>query len=86
MGLSVWNQVNTDKFFSISKINKKTLEKHGINIPVTQFKDIVKKTPPHNQIPTGSTNSHGHLRMTNIYRFEDFNYLKSINTAPEVTT
>ena len=32
MGLSVWNQVDNSKYFCLSSINKKILEKNGINI------------------------------------------------------
>lgn len=72
MGLSVWNQVDNNKYFSISSIDKKVMARYGINIPVCKFKQIVKKTPPHTTIATGSERALGERRRTNIYRYEDF--------------
>ena len=72
MGLSVWNQVDNSKYFCLSSINKKILAKNGINIPLSQFKEIVKRTPPYTKILTGSSRCLGHHRKTNIYRYEDF--------------
>lgn len=72
MGLSVWNQVDNWKYFSISSIDKKVLAKHGINISVTQFKEIVRRTPAYTTISTGSDRVMGQRRRTNIYRYEDF--------------
>ena len=72
MGLSVWNQVDNKKYFSISSIDKRVMKEYGINIPVSKLKEIVRKTPPHAQITTGSMNAMGERRLTNIYRYEDF--------------
>lgn len=76
MGLSVWNQVDNSKYFCLSSIDKKALIKHGINIPVTQFKEIVRRTPAYTSISTGSDRVMGHRRKTNIYRYDDFVNLK----------
>lgn len=82
MGLSVWNQVDNERYFCLSSINKKELERHSINIPLTQFKEIVRRTAPHIQIMTGSDRAMGRRRMTNIYRYEDFtNTLKQSEGA-----
>lgn len=75
MGLSVFNQVDNKKYFSISTINKLMLEEKGISIPVSKFKAIVRKSPPHMSIATGSDRIMGRCRRTNIYRYEDFLYL-----------
>ena len=75
MGLSVWNQVDNDKYFSLSSIDKKVLARKGINIPVSQFKEIARKTSAYTTIATGSNRVMGQRRKTNIYRYEDFDYL-----------
>ena len=75
MGMSVWNQVDNKKYFSISSIDKKIMNEHGINIPVSRFKEIVRRTQPHTTITTGSDYSPGERRTTNIYRYEDFKNL-----------
>lgn len=75
MGLSVDNQVDNKKYFSISTINKRRLEEKGIKLPVSQFKDIVRKSPPCISIATGSDRIRGRCRKTNIYRYDDFLYL-----------
>ena len=78
MGLSVWNQVDNSKYFCLSSINKKILAKHGINISLTQFKEIVRRTAPYTKILTGSDRCLGQHRKTNIYRYEDFVYLANV--------
>lgn len=72
MGLSVWNQVDNKKYFSLSSIDKKRLAEYGINMSISKFKDIVRRTPPYTKILTGSDRIIGEHRMTNIYRYEDF--------------
>ena len=75
MGLSVWNQVNSHQYFSISTIDAKELSCRNIQLSVSKFKEIVKKTPPHSTLITGSDRAMGHRRSTNIYRYDDFAYL-----------
>ncbi len=77
MGYSVHNQVDREKYFSISTIDKKMLEKYGITTPMTEFKEIVRRTQAYTQISTGSDRVMGQRRMTNIYRYEDFIVLSS---------
>lgn len=75
MGLSVFNQVDTQKYFSLSTIDLNQLRKRGVELSLADFKEIVKKTPPFTTIMTGSTRVMGNRRSTNIYRYDDFNYL-----------
>ena len=75
MGMSVFNQVDSKSYFSLSTINIKELRKRGIELPLSKFKDIVKKSTPHTTIMTGSARTMGNRRATNIYRYDDFNYL-----------
>lgn len=79
MGLSVFNQVDKKKYFSISTIDKNILHEKGIIMPISNFKQIVKKTPPHMQITTGSDVVSGRSRITKIYRYDDFMYLAQEN-------
>lgn len=75
MGLSVFNQVDSSKYFSLSTISKKHLVKNGINLSLETFKDIVRRTNPYTTIATGSNRVMGQRRMTKIYRYEDFKHL-----------
>ena len=79
MGLSVLNQVDKKKYFSISSIDKDILHEKGIVMPISSFKQIVKKSPPHMQIMTGSDVFPGHCRMTKIYCYDDFKFLAESN-------
>lgn len=72
MGQSVFNQVDTKKYFSLSTINKKILEEKGIKINLKDFKEIVRRTSPFMQIMTGSQIALRKQRLTNIYRYDDF--------------
>lgn len=75
MGLSVWNQVDNEKFFSISTIDKKVMQKHGLKMTVTQLRELARKTPPHAEIYTGQSKLIGQRRLTKIYRYQDFKEL-----------
>ena len=77
MGLSVWNQVDSNKYFSISSIDKLILKQKGIDISLAEFKEIVRRAPPFTIITTGSDVITGRTRRTKIYRYEDFEYLKN---------
>lgn len=46
MGMSVFNQVDNNKYFSLSTINKTKLVEMGINLPVSKFREIAKRSPP----------------------------------------
>lgn len=72
MGQSVLNQVDTSKYFSLSTIDKRILVEKGINISLTDFKEIVRRSPPFIQIITGSQIGRKKQRLTNIYRYDDF--------------
>ena len=72
MGQSVINQVDTSKYFSLSTIDKRILVEKGINISLTDFKEIVRRSPPFIQIITGSQIGRKKQRLTNIYRYDDF--------------
>ena len=77
MGLSVWNQVDSNRYFSISSVDRAILKQKGINITLSEFKEIVRRAPPFAVITTGSEVVTGRTRRTKIYRYEDFDYLKN---------
>ena len=76
MGLSVFNQVDNSKYFALSTIDKKAMEKHGITLSKAKFLEIARRSPPYTAIITGSDRITGQCRRTKIYRYEDFSYLK----------
>lgn len=71
MGWSVFNQVDPNKYFSISKIDKNCMQKYNINMTVSNFRRRVKKSVPFTEILTGQGNI-ACTRRTKIYRYEDF--------------
>ena len=75
MGMSVFNQVDNNKYFSLSTINKTKLVEMGINLPVSKFREIAKRSPPFTSILTGSDVIPSKSRRTNIYKYDDFKYL-----------
>lgn len=72
MGLSVWNQVDTKQYFSISTIDKKQMKEHGIEMTIAQLQEIARRTDPYAKVMTGSSRCLGQHRMTKIYRYKDF--------------
>lgn len=72
MGLSVFSQCDTRKYFSISTIKKSQMEKYGINMSVENLKNLARKSLPYAEIHTGQSKAIGFRRITKIYRYEDF--------------
>lgn len=72
LGYSVSNQLDTSRYFSISRIDKKCMAKYGINLTITNFKELAKRSPPYTKIMTGNATVPGQQKMINIYRYEDF--------------
>ncbi len=70
-GLSLENQVNLDKYFSISKINPERMSAYGIKLTPVELREKARHSPPFKLIHTGSTTP-GKSKLTKIYRYEDF--------------
>ncbi len=70
-GMSLKNQVNMDKYFSISTIDPERMKAYGINLTPVELRERARHSPYFKLIPTGSTTP-GKFRMTKIYRYEDF--------------
>lgn len=72
MGLSVFSQCDTKKYFSISTIEKSKMEQYGINMSVENLKKLARNSLPYAEIHTGQSKAIGYRRITKIYRYEDF--------------
>lgn len=72
MGLSVWSEVDTNKYFSISTIRKQAMEKHNITCTIKELQEKARKSVPVAEILTGQSKSLGMRKKTKIYRYEDF--------------
>ncbi len=76
MGLTVKNQINTKKYFSISTIDEKSMREAGVLLSVQELKERARNHPPWTTIMTGNPNDTNRQRETKIYRYEDFVGLK----------
>lgn len=83
MGISVFNQVDSNKYFSISNIDKEKMKKYGLNMSIKQLRDKARKTVPYMEVHTGQSDDKGYRRKTKIYRYEDF---KAVKNNAEVKT
>lgn len=72
MGASVSNQVNTDRYFSISTINKEKMMQAGLNMTVAELREKARYSKNYKIIYTGESGEHGHKKKTRIYKYEDF--------------
>lgn len=72
MGLSVQNQVDQTKYFSLSTIDKNQMVAHGLTISIERLKQIARTRTPHAEIVTGRTDKFGQQRLTKIWRYDDF--------------
>ena len=72
MGASVRNSVNTEKYFSISTIDKSVMEKLGLKMTIQELRAVARSSPPAFEIMTGTEEYPGRIRKTKIYRYSDF--------------
>lgn len=72
MGLSVFNQVDTTKYFSLSTINEERMKEYGLQMTVTELKQLAKQRVPAVEILTGDSLISSHQRITKCWRYEDF--------------
>lgn len=72
MGLSVSNQVNSEKYFSLSTIDPRRIEEHGLNMTVEQLRQKAKMTPYSFEIYTGSSHNLAYQRRVKIWAYESF--------------
>ena len=72
MGESVSNQVNTDRYFSISTISKEKMIKAGLNMTVAELREKARHSAHYQIIYTGEHGESGHKKKTRIYKYEDF--------------
>lgn len=72
MGMSVFSEVDTNKYFSISTIDKAKMQKHGLNMSIKQLRELALKSVPAAEIWTGQSKAIGMRRKTKIYAYEAF--------------
>ena len=72
MGASVSNQVNTDRYFSISTINKEKMIQAGLNMTVAELREKARHSKNYKIIYTGESGEYGHKKKTRVYKYEDF--------------
>ena len=72
MGESVSNQVNTDRYFSISTISLEKMKQAGLNMTVAELREKARKSANYQIIFTGESRAFGHRKKTKIYKYEDF--------------
>lgn len=72
MGLSVYNQVDSKQYFSLSTINKARMEEYGLTISINELRNLARSRPPYAEIYTGNSKDLKFQRRTKIYRYIDF--------------
>lgn len=79
MGLSVWSEVDTKQYFSISTIKKETMIEHNITCTIKELQEKARKSVPVAEIYTGQRKSTGMRKKTKIYKYDDFRTTNSGN-------
>ena len=73
MGMSIKNQIDSNKYFCLSSIDKSIMRQYGLKMTMSELKNKARKTLPYAEIFTGQTDAEGgQRRKTKIYRYEDF--------------
>ena len=76
MGVSVYSECDTRKYFSISRIDLKAMRDAGLNITAKELKEKARKSVPYAEIYTGQSKTMGFRQKTKIYRYIDFKEVK----------
>lgn len=77
MGLSIFNQIDTRKYFSLSTINPDEMKRHNITISPAQLKEQARTRIPAGVVPTGSIKDPSKQRLTKFWRYDDFSEVKN---------
>ena len=72
MGMTVRNQIDTKKYFSVSTIDEKAMREAGVKLTVQELKKRARASPRWGTVITGDPDDKNRQRETKIYRYEDF--------------
>lgn len=72
MGLTVFNQFDKSKYFSLTNIDAQAMKDNGLNMSKSKLRELARQRPPYMTALTGNDNDYGQCRITNIYRYKDF--------------
>ena len=72
MGISVYGELSQNEYFCISKIQKRIMLKHGLNMTIKELKELARNSKPCGWVLTGSRYAIGFHKKTSIYRYADF--------------
>ena len=72
MGMTVRNQIDTKKYFSVSTIDEKSMREAGVKLSVQELKERARGSPHWATVITGDPDDKNKQRETKIYRYEDF--------------
>lgn len=72
MGFSVFGQVDSNKYFSLSTITREKMALNGLNMTIKQLRDLARKRPYFTQILTGQERKNGYMQKVKIWRYQDF--------------
>ncbi len=75
MGCSVFGQVDSNKYFSLSTTREK-MALNGLNMTIKQLRELARKRPYFTQILVGQSRENGYMQKVKIWRYEDFKNLK----------
>ncbi len=76
MGYSVFGQVDSNKYFSLSTITREKMAINGLNMTIKQLRELARKRPYFTQILVGQSRENGYMQKVKIWRYEDFKNLK----------
>ena len=76
MGCSVFGQVDSNKYFSLSTITREKMALNGLNMTIKQLRELARKRPYFTQILVGQSRENGYMQKVKIWRYEDFKNLK----------
>ncbi len=72
MGYSVFGQVDSNKYFSLSTITREKMAQNGLKMTIKQLQALARKRPYFTQILVGQSRENGYMQKVKIWRYEDF--------------
>ncbi len=72
MGCSVFGQVDSNKYFSLSTITREKMDLNGLKMTIEQLRNLARKRPYFDKILVGQSRKNGYMQKVKIWRYKDF--------------
>lgn len=72
MNLTVYDQVDPQKFFCVSQIKPEVMKANGLTMSARKLRALAKGEVEFCRVPTGDSGDETRQHMTKVFRYKDF--------------